>query len=131
MLIGISLARGNLKYRPWAVVRCVLGALLYGGMSVANGQAIEAGFTVAFTGGLLSAAGHAWQGPHDRGGRRGRPAHRADVCRAAGGRGRGLEPRGAMALLIYGANGYTGTLIARRAAARGVPAILGGRQATP
>ena len=30
---------------------------------------------------------------------------------------------------IYGANGYTGTLIARRAAARGVPAILGGRQA--
>ena len=31
--------------------------------------------------------------------------------------------------LIYGANGYTGTLIARRAAARGVPAILGGRQA--
>ena len=34
-----------------------------------------------------------------------------------------------MALLIYGANGYTGTLIARRAAARGVPAILGGRQA--
>ena len=53
VLIGISLARGNLKYRPWAVVRCVLGALLYGGMSVANGQAIEAGFTVAFTGGLL------------------------------------------------------------------------------
>src|SRR5213595_2744682 len=34
-----------------------------------------------------------------------------------------------MALLIYGANGYTGTLIARRAAALGVEAILAGRNA--
>jgi short subunit dehydrogenase-like uncharacterized protein len=32
-----------------------------------------------------------------------------------------------MALMIYGANGYTGTLIARRAAARGVAAVLAGR----
>jgi hypothetical protein len=53
VLIGVSLVRGNLKYRGWAVVRCVLGALFYGGMSVANGQAAEAGFTVAYTGSLL------------------------------------------------------------------------------
>ena len=32
-----------------------------------------------------------------------------------------------MALLVYGANGYTGELIARRAAAVGVPAVLAGR----
>jgi short subunit dehydrogenase-like uncharacterized protein len=32
-----------------------------------------------------------------------------------------------MALLVYGANGYTGGLIARRAAATGVPAVLAGR----
>jgi short subunit dehydrogenase-like uncharacterized protein len=38
-----------------------------------------------------------------------------------------------MPLLIYGANGYTGTLIARRAAAKGVAAVLAGRdhQAVP
>ena len=34
-----------------------------------------------------------------------------------------------MSLLIYGANGYTGELIARRAVARGLPAILAGRRA--
>ncbi len=34
-----------------------------------------------------------------------------------------------MALLIYGANGYTGELIARRAVAAGVPAVLAGRNA--
>lgn len=34
-----------------------------------------------------------------------------------------------MALLVYGANGYTGELIARRAAAAGVPALLAGRDA--
>jgi short subunit dehydrogenase-like uncharacterized protein len=32
-----------------------------------------------------------------------------------------------MGLLIYGANGYTGSLIARRAVALGVPALLAGR----
>lgn len=53
VLIGVSLVRGNLKYRSWAVVRCVLGALFYGGMSAASGQAIEAAFTVAYTGSLL------------------------------------------------------------------------------
>jgi short subunit dehydrogenase-like uncharacterized protein len=34
-----------------------------------------------------------------------------------------------MALLVYGANGYTGALIAERAAAHGVRAILAGRRA--
>ena len=53
VLIGVSLVRGNLKYRSWAVLRCVLGALFYGGMSVANGQAIEAAFTGVYTGSLL------------------------------------------------------------------------------
>jgi hypothetical protein len=53
VLIGISLVSGNLKYRGWAVVRCVLGVLLYGGMSVAKGEAFEAGFTVAYVGSLL------------------------------------------------------------------------------
>ena len=53
VLIGVSLVRGNLKYRGWAVLRCVLGALFYGGMSMANGQAAEAGFTVASVGSLL------------------------------------------------------------------------------
>ena len=38
---------------PWAVLRCVVGALFYGGMSVANGQPIEAVFTGVYTGGLL------------------------------------------------------------------------------
>jgi short subunit dehydrogenase-like uncharacterized protein len=36
-----------------------------------------------------------------------------------------------MSLLIYGANGYTGELIARRAAAQGLPAVLAGRRAEP
>jgi len=35
-----------------------------------------------------------------------------------------------VSLLIYGANGYTGELIARRAAERGLPAILAGRRAS-
>lgn len=34
-----------------------------------------------------------------------------------------------MALLIYGANGYTGALIAERAAGKGIAAFLGGRDA--
>src|ERR1035438_10420244 len=34
-----------------------------------------------------------------------------------------------MSLLIYGANGYTGELIARRAAAQGLPVVLAGRSA--
>jgi short subunit dehydrogenase-like uncharacterized protein len=34
-------------------------------------------------------------------------------------------------VLIYGANGYTGALIARRAAARGTAAVLAGRRAEP
>src|SRR5688572_12990008 len=34
-----------------------------------------------------------------------------------------------MPLLIYGANGYTGELIARRAAAAGVAAVVAGRNA--
>ena len=34
-----------------------------------------------------------------------------------------------MALLVYGSNGYTGELVARRAAAIGVPAVLSGRNA--
>ena len=34
-----------------------------------------------------------------------------------------------MAILIYGANGYTGALIAARAAGKGVPVILAGRSA--
>src|SRR5580765_143373 len=34
-----------------------------------------------------------------------------------------------MALLLYGANGYTGELVARRAAAAGVPVVLAGRNA--
>jgi short subunit dehydrogenase-like uncharacterized protein len=34
-----------------------------------------------------------------------------------------------MTLLVYGANGYTGELIARRAAAAGLPAVLAGRNA--
>jgi short subunit dehydrogenase-like uncharacterized protein len=34
-----------------------------------------------------------------------------------------------MSLLIYGANGYTGELCARRAAAEGLPAVLAGRRA--
>ena len=54
VLIGVSLLRGNLKYRPWAIVRCVLGGLFYGGVSVAKGEAIEAVFTLAFTGSLLT-----------------------------------------------------------------------------
>jgi hypothetical protein len=53
VLIGISLARGSLKWRPWAVLRCVLGAVFYGGMSAAKGEWFEAGFTVAYTGSLL------------------------------------------------------------------------------
>ena len=34
-----------------------------------------------------------------------------------------------MALLVYGANGYTGELVVRRAVARGVPVVLGARNA--
>jgi hypothetical protein len=53
VVIGISLVRGNLKYRPWAVVRCILGGLIYGGMALAASQPAEAGFTVAYVGCLL------------------------------------------------------------------------------
>ncbi|WP_117208268.1 saccharopine dehydrogenase family protein [Allorhizocola rhizosphaerae] len=36
-----------------------------------------------------------------------------------------------MSILVYGANGYTGELIAREAAARGLPAVLAGRSHDP
>jgi hypothetical protein len=53
VLIGVSLVRGNLKYRSWAVFRCVLGLLLYGGPAAAKGEVGEAVGIAAFSGSLL------------------------------------------------------------------------------
>ena len=53
VLLGISLARGSLKWRPWMILRCVVAALFYGVTLVADGHAIEGAFNVAYVGGLL------------------------------------------------------------------------------
>lgn len=53
VLIGVSLVRGNLKYRLWAVLRCLLGLLIYGGPAIARSEVAEAIGIVAYSGSLL------------------------------------------------------------------------------
>jgi hypothetical protein len=48
VLLGISLVRGNLKWRGLAVFRVVLGALVFGGKSLASSNVLEGVFSLAY-----------------------------------------------------------------------------------
>jgi hypothetical protein len=48
VLLGISLLRGNLKWRGFAVFRVVLGTLIIGGKGVASGNVLEGVFALAY-----------------------------------------------------------------------------------
>lgn len=48
VLLGISLVRGNLKWRGLAVFRVVLGALIFGGKSLVGGNVLEGVFALAY-----------------------------------------------------------------------------------
>ena len=50
VLLGISLVRGNLKYRWWAILRACIGGLFFGGQSIAAGQPLEAAFIIVYAG---------------------------------------------------------------------------------
>lgn len=49
VLLGISLLRGNLKWRGFAVFRVVLGAVIFGGKGLASGNVLEGVFSLAYT----------------------------------------------------------------------------------
>ena len=48
VLLGISLVRGNLKWRGFAVFRVVLGALIFGGKELAGSNVLEGVFSSAY-----------------------------------------------------------------------------------
>jgi hypothetical protein len=48
VLLGISLVRGNLKWRGFAVFRVVLGALIFGVKGVASSNVLEGVFSLAY-----------------------------------------------------------------------------------
>jgi hypothetical protein len=48
VLLGISLVRGNLRWRGVAVLRIVLGTVIFGGQAVASSNVLEAVFTAAY-----------------------------------------------------------------------------------
>ena len=48
VLLGISLVRGNLKWRGFAVFRVVLGALIFGGKGLASSNVLEGVFSLAY-----------------------------------------------------------------------------------
>jgi hypothetical protein len=50
VVLGISLVRGNLKYRGWTILRACVGALVFGGPSIAAGKPLEAAFVFAYAG---------------------------------------------------------------------------------
>jgi hypothetical protein len=52
-LIGVSLLRGNLKWRPFAIVRVVLGGLVFTGIAIAQQQFIVAAFPLVLSGAFL------------------------------------------------------------------------------
>ncbi len=48
VLLGISLVRGNLKWRGLAVFRVVLGSLIFGGKEMASSNVLEGVFSLAY-----------------------------------------------------------------------------------
>jgi hypothetical protein len=48
VLLGISLVRGNLNWRGFAVFRVVLGALIFGGKGLASGNVVEGVFSLVY-----------------------------------------------------------------------------------
>jgi len=54
VVIGVSLIKGNPKFRKWAIVRCVLGAILFAGINIAAGQPLMAGIQLMVSGSLLA-----------------------------------------------------------------------------
>jgi hypothetical protein len=50
VVLGISLVSGSLRFRVWAIVRACLGAVLFGGQSLAAGQPVEAVFVAVYAG---------------------------------------------------------------------------------
>lgn len=48
VLLGISLVRGNLKWRGLALFRVVAGALIFGGKDLASSNVLEGVFTCAY-----------------------------------------------------------------------------------
>ena len=47
LIIGTSLARGRGQLRIWAMIRCVGGAVLFGGLLLSQGNYIDFGMTLA------------------------------------------------------------------------------------
>ncbi|HZS40828.1 MAG TPA: hypothetical protein VFF06_28540 [Polyangia bacterium] len=54
LVIGGALAAGQGKYRTWALVRCVLGALVFGALSLSGGDMISFGLQLAVSGALIA-----------------------------------------------------------------------------
>jgi hypothetical protein len=48
VLLGISLVRGNLKWRGFAVFRVVLGAVIFGGKGLISSNVLEGVFSLAY-----------------------------------------------------------------------------------
>ena len=53
LVIGSTLAFGNAKYHRFALVRVVLGLVIFGGIQFAMGELLQAAFQIAFSGSLL------------------------------------------------------------------------------
>lgn len=54
LVIGASLARGNGQLRIWAMVRCVGGAVLFGGLLLSQGNTIDFVVTLVGCGALFA-----------------------------------------------------------------------------
>ena len=54
LVIGASLARGNGQLRIWAMVRCVGGAVLFGGLLLSQGNTIDFVVTLVGCGSLFA-----------------------------------------------------------------------------
>ena len=54
VVIGVSLIKGNPKFRTWAIVRCVLGAILFSGIQIAAGQPVAVVIQLMVSGSLLA-----------------------------------------------------------------------------
>ncbi len=52
--IGVSLVRGNADFRPWAMVRALLGGIISGGLFLARKQYFDAAFVIALAGSIFN-----------------------------------------------------------------------------
>jgi hypothetical protein len=53
VIIGLSLVKGDLKYRTWAIVRVIIGAIVFGGIQFANQDWLLAALQLAVSGSFL------------------------------------------------------------------------------